>query len=138
MLDQLRDGDLVMVVTLDRLSRSLRDLLEIVEEINQRGADFVSVNERIDTSSPSGKLMFHVFGVLAEFERDRIRERVQEGLATARAKGRIGGRPAALSTEQKNAVVNYCVVQKNSIAECARVFGVSRRTISRVLSDANC
>lgn len=136
MLGQLREGDQVIVLTLDRLSRSLRDLLEIVEQIEQSGADLMAINENIDTSSPSGKLMFHIFGVIAEFERDRIRERVREGIASARAKGRVGGRPPALTEEQKRAVVSFCFVQKKSIAECARVFGVSRRTISRTLADA--
>ena len=137
MLDQLRKGDLVVVLTLDRLSRSLRDLLEIVEKINQCGADFMSVNERIDTSSPSGKLMFHVFGVIAEFERDRIRERVREGIAAARMKGRFGGRPPVLTEEQKQAVLEMCTFQGKSVSECSRIFGVSRRTISRVIADRN-
>lgn len=72
--------------------------------------------------------------MLAEFERDRIRERVREGIATAREKGRVGGRPLVLTTEQKQAGVNFCIFQKKSVAECARVFGVSRRTIARTLA----
>ena len=136
MLEQLRTGDLVVVETLDRLSRSLRDLLEIVETINKQGADFQSLNENIDTSSASGKLMFHIFGVIAEFERARIKERVRHGITVAAAKGRKGGRPRALTSEQAQAVVEVRNIQRKSISECARIFGVSRRTISRVLSES--
>ena len=116
MLDQLRQDDLVVVVTLDRLSRSLRDMLDIVETIRKSGANFISINEKIDSSSPSGRLMFHVFGVIAEFERERIRERVREGISAARAKGRVGGRPSALSLEQKQAVIEARTIQRKSIS----------------------
>ena len=135
MLDQLRKNDLVVVVTLDRLSRSLRDMLDIVEKINTCGANFLSINENVDTSSPSGRLMFHIFGVIAEFERERIRERVREGISAAKAKGRVGGRPPVLTLEQKQVIINARKFQKKSISECARIFGVSRRTISRVTLD---
>ena len=136
MLEQLRTGDLIVVDTLDRLSRSLRDLLEIVETINKQGADFQSLNENIDTSSASGKLMFHIFGVIAEFERARIKERVRHGITVAAEKGRKGGRPRVLTGEQAQAVVEVRNIQRKSISECARIFGVSRRTISRVLSES--
>ena len=136
MLEQLRTGDLVVVETLDRLSRSLRDLLEIVETINKQGADFESLNENIDTSSASGKLMFHIFGVIAEFERARIKERVRHGITVAAAKGRKGGRPRVLTSEQAQVVIEVRNIQRKSISECARIFGVSRRTISRVLSES--
>ena len=135
MLSQLRRDDLVVVVTLDRLSRSLRDMLEIVETIGCSGANIQSLNERIDTSSPSGKLMFHVFRVIAEFEGDRFRERVREGVTAAKMKGRIGGRPSALTVEQKQAVRDARLLQNKSISECSRLFGVNRRTISRVSLD---
>ena len=136
MLDHLRKDDLVVVVTLDRLSRSLRDMLDIVETIRKSGANLLSINEKIDSSSPSGRLMFHVFGVIAEFERDRIRERVREGISAARAKGRVGGRPSTLSLEQRQAVIEARTIQRKSISECARIFDVSRRTISRVLANS--
>ena len=134
MLEQLRTGDLVVVETLDRLSRSLRDLLEIVETINKQGADFQSVNENIDTSSASGKLMFHIFGVIAEFERARIKERVRHGITVAAEKGRKGGRPRVLTSEQAQAVVEVRNIQRKSISECARIFGVSRQNnFSRIV-----
>ena len=136
LLNQLRNNDLVVVVTLDRLSRSLRDLLEIVDTINKCGANLLSIKESLDTSSPSGRLMFNIFGVIAEFERERISERVREGISTAKAKGRVGGRPSALTPEQNQAVIEARTIHKKSISECARIYGVSRRTISRTLQNA--
>lgn len=101
MLEQLRDGDVVAVTKYDRLARSLKDLLEIVEVIRERGAGFRSLAEDIDTTTPAGRLVFHVFASIAQFERERISERTREGLASARKRGRIGGRPPALSPAQK-------------------------------------
>lgn len=93
MVDQLRNGDVVTVTKYDRLARSLKDLLEIVETIRERGAGFRSLAEDIDTTTPAGRLVFHVFASIAQFERERISERTREGLASARKCGRIGGRP---------------------------------------------
>ena len=101
MLEQLRDGDVVTVTKYDRLARSLKDLLEIVEAIRERGAGFRSLAEDIDTTTPAGRLVFHVFASIAQFERERISERTREGLASARKRGRVGGRPPALSAIQK-------------------------------------
>ena len=92
MLAQLRPTDQVVVWRLDRLARSLKHLLEIVEIINSRGAEFVSLTEKLDTSSPGGRLIFHVFASIAEFERELVVERTKAGLAAARARGRVGGR----------------------------------------------
>ncbi len=92
MLEQLRDGDVVAVTKYDRLARSLKDLLEIVEAIRERGAGFRSLAEDIDTTTPAGRLVFHVFASIAQFERERISERTREGLESARKRGRIGGR----------------------------------------------
>ena len=110
--------------------------LDIVETIRKSGANFISINEKIDSSSPSGRLMFHVFGVIAEFECERIRERVLEGISAARAKGRVGGKSSALSLEQKQTVIEARTIQRKSISDCACIFGVSRRTISRVLANS--
>ena len=96
LLEQLRKGDVIVVTKYDRLARSLRDLIDIVELIRNREAGFRSLAEDIDTTSPTGRLIFHVFGSIAEFERERIVERTKEGLAAARKRGRIGGRPPAL------------------------------------------
>jgi len=95
MLDQFRDGDVVVVTKYDPLARSLRDLFDIVEAIKEPGAGFRSLAEDIDTTTPAGELIFHVFASIAHFERRRIAERIREGLAAARKRGRIGGRPAA-------------------------------------------
>lgn len=101
MLDQLRPGDVVVVTKYDRLARSLRDLLDLVETIKDRGAGFRSLAEDIDTTTPAGRLVFHVFASIAQFERERIAERTKEGLQAAKARGRVGGRPPALTAAQK-------------------------------------
>ncbi|GAA6209827.1 hypothetical protein NBRC116601_31200 [Cognatishimia sp. WU-CL00825] len=101
MLDQLRSGDVVLVSKYDRLARSLVELLDIVAQIETNKAGFRSLAEDIDTTTPAGRLIFHVFASIAQFERERIRQRTMEGLQAARAKGRIGGRPCALSEDQK-------------------------------------
>ena len=132
MLEQLRDGDVVIVTKYDRLARSLRNLIEIVETIRERGAGFRSLGEDIDTTTPAGRLIFHVFGSIAEFERERIVERTKEGLEAARKRGRVGGRPPALSKEQKVEVRRMRDVEQRPITEIARIFGVSRQTVSRV------
>ena len=93
LLEQLRAADVVMITKYDRLARSLRDLIDIVETIRERGAGFRSLAEDIDTTTPTGRLIFHVFGSIAEFERERIGERTKEGLEAARKRGRVGGRP---------------------------------------------
>ena len=97
MLLQTRQDDVVVVIKLDRLARSLSHLIEIVTALKDRGVGFRSLGESIDTTTPTGRLNFHVFGSLAEFERERIVERTCEGLTAARSRGRIGGRPGALS-----------------------------------------
>lgn len=132
MLEQLRDGDVVTVAKYDRLARSLKDLLEIVEEIRARGAGFRSLAEDIDTTTPAGRLVFHVFASIAQFERDRISERTREGLASARKRGRIGGRPPALSPAQKDEVRRMRDEDHRAISEIARLFKVSERTVRRV------
>jgi len=131
MLEQLRDGDVVTVTKYDRLARSLKDLLEIVETIRGRGAGFRSLAEDIDTTTPAGRLVFHVFASIAQFERERISERTKEGLASARKRGRIGGRPPALSVAQKDEVRRMRDEEHRSISEIARLFKVSERTIRR-------
>lgn len=105
MIDQLRKGDLVIIWKLDRLGRSLRDLVHLVTEIQDKGAGLKSLNDAIDTTTPQGKLTFHLFAALAEFERDIIRERTKAGLESARARGRKGGRPKGLSEQAKNKAI---------------------------------
>ena len=129
--DQLRDGDVVTVTKYDRLARSLKDLLQIVEAIRERGAGFRSLAEDIDTTTPAGRLVFHVFASIAQFERERISERTREGLEAARKRGRIGGRPPALTEVQKVEVRRMRDEEHRSVAEIAKLFTVSHRTIRR-------
>lgn len=131
MLEQLRDGDVVTVTKYDRLARSLKDLLEIVEAIRERGAGFRSLAEDIDTTTPAGRLVFHVFASIAQFERERISERTREGLASARKRGRIGGRPPALTSVQKAEVRRMRDDDQRNVSEIARLFKVSERTVRR-------
>ena len=131
MLEQLRDGDVVTVTKYDRLARSLKDLLEIVETIRERGAGFRSLAEDIDTTTPAGRLVFHVFASIAQFERERISERTKEGLASARKRGRIGGRPPALSAAQRDEVRRMRDEEHRTVSEIARLFEVSERTVRR-------
>lgn len=130
-LDQLRDGDIVVVTKYDRLARSLRDLLDIVEAIKGCGAGFRSLAEDIDTTTPAGELIFHVFASIAHFERRRIAERTREGLAAARKRGRIGGRPPALSSDQKAEVIRMRDIEHRPLREIASLFKVSVQTVRR-------
>ena len=131
LLDQLREGDVIVVTKYDRLARSLKDLLAIVERIQERGAGFRSLAEDIDTTTPAGRLVFHVFASIAQFERERIVERTIEGLDAARRRGRIGGRPPALTPEQRAEVRRLRDDDGRSLAEIARLFSVSERTVKR-------
>lgn len=132
MLKELRAGDVVVVTKYDRLARSLKDLLEIVDQIQAQGAGFRSIGEDIDTTSPAGRLVFHVFASIAQFERERIAERTIEGLAAARKRGRVGGRPPALSPAQKAEVRRMRDEEHRPIPEIADLFKVSAKTIRRV------
>jgi len=129
MIELLRDGDVVVVTKYDRLSRSLQDLLSIVEAVRAQGAGFQSLAEDIDTTTPAGRLVFHVFASIAQFERERISERTKEGLTAARKRGRVGGRPPALSSERRAEVVRMRDQEGRGIAELVRLFQVSANTI---------
>jgi len=127
-----RPGDVLAVWRLDRLGRSLPHLIETVKGLEQRGVGFRSLTEQIDTSSTGGRLIFHVFGALAEFERDLIKERTHAGLAAARARGRVGGRPRAMSDE-KLRVAKKLLAEGNSPKVVAEVVGCSVPTLYRWL-----
>ena len=131
LLDQLRPGDVVVVTKYDRLARSLKDLLKIVEAIEAKGAGFRSLAEDIDTTTPAGRLVFHVFASIAEFERGRIAERTREGLEAARKQGRVGGRPPALSPSQRAEARRMRDVEGRPMGEIAALFRVSAKTIRR-------
>lgn len=140
--DYLRSGDTLVVWRLDRLGRSLKDLIEIVNWLEERGVMFRSLTELIDTSTPGGKLIFHVFASLAEFERELIRERTRAGLAAARSRGRTGGRPTAM-TPTKTAIAKEMIEKTgqdgrriHSVSDVASVMNVSRATIYRALARA--
>ncbi|MAG65164.1 MAG: recombinase [Pseudomonadales bacterium] len=128
-LKALRTGDTLVVWRLDRLGRSLRELVQIVTDLEQRGVHFESLTEKIETGSAAGKLQFHVFAALAEFERALIRERTQAGLAAARARGRAGGRKPKLDDKQVRQIKLLLRDPNTSVAEVARDYGVSRTTI---------
>lgn len=131
----LKSGDTLVVWRLDRLGRSLSHLLATVTELQGRGVGFRSLTEGMDTKTAQGKLLFSVFGVLAEFERSLIRERVIAGLAAAAKRGRRGGRPPALSTEKIEAIIK-AVDQGASQASVCRSFGVPRSTLIDTLKRA--
>jgi len=131
LLDQLRPGDVIVVTKYDRLARSLRDLLDIVEVINERGAGFRSLAEDIDTTTPAGRLVFHVFASIAQFERERISERTREGLEAAKKRGRVGGRPPALSAAQRDEVRRMRDEEGRRLSEIAQLFRVSVKTVRR-------
>jgi len=131
LISQLRDGDIVVVTKYDRLARSLRDLLDIVEEIGDQGAGFRSLAEDIDTTTSAGRLIFHVFASIAQFERERISERTKEGLEAARRRGRYGGRPPALTEPQKIEVRRMRDDEGRKLPEIADLFKVSVKTVRR-------
>jgi len=129
----LRGGDTLVVWKLDRLGRSLKHLIEVINTLKERGIYFKSIQESIDTSTSGGKLIFHVFGALAEFERDIIRERTMAGLKAARARGRKGGRPR-LMDDKKIAMAKSLMADKtNTVNQVCKTLGVSRSTLYRYL-----
>lgn len=136
MLDQLRPGDIVVVWRLDRLGRSLKNLIALVEELAEKGVGFRSLTESIDTTTANGKLFFSIMGALAEFERDLIRERTLAGLAVARARGRVGGRPPVMTADKVMVARQMYDSREHTVEAIARTLGVSRKTIYRHLDPA--
>jgi DNA invertase Pin-like site-specific DNA recombinase len=136
LLDQLREGDVVVIWKLDRLARSLKDLVNLVNEIQEKGGALYSLNDQIDTTTPHGKFTFHVFAALAEFERDIIRERTKAGLTAARARGRVGGRPKGLSKKaQHTAIIAEKLYQERelTVKEICDQLSISRGTLYNYL-----
>lgn len=133
-LDQLRPNDVLIVWKLDRLSRSLKDLLTIMEKIDAIGAGFRSLTEAIDTTTPAGRMMMQMVGSFAEFERSMIRERTQAGLAAARQQGRVGGRRPKLTRQQQAAIVEMVNRDEKSGADAARLFNIHPSTVSRLVA----
>ena len=136
MLRQLREGDVVVVWKLDRLSRSLKDLLHLIERIKEADAGFRSLTESIDTTTPAGRMMMQMVGSFAEFERAMIRERTSAGLALARAEGRMGGRRRKLTERQRSEISESVLAGRKSGAEMARLYKVSQPTVSRIIAES--
>ena len=134
LLDQLREGDVVVVWKLDRLSRSLKDVLHIMERIAQVGAGFLSITENIDTTTPAGRMMMQMIGSFAEFERAMIRERTSAGIAAARAEGRVGGRRKKLDIAKRREIAESVITGRKSGAEMARLYNISQPTVSRIVA----
>jgi DNA invertase Pin-like site-specific DNA recombinase len=130
-LKSLREGDTLIVWRLDRLGRSLADLIRLTQDLQARGIAFASLTERIDTRSPTGQLVFHLFGALAEFERNLIRERTLAGLKAARARGRKGGRPRKLTAKDVKTVRSLLRSGDVPVSTIAEQFRVARSTLYR-------
>jgi DNA invertase Pin-like site-specific DNA recombinase len=135
MLEQLREGDVVVVWKLDRLSRSLKDLLAIMDRIDRAGAGFKSLTEAIDTTTPTGRMMMQMVGSFAEFEREMIRERTKAGLDAARKEGRIGGRRPKLRPNQRKDIADNVLSERKSGADMARLYNVSEAMVSRIVAE---
>jgi DNA invertase Pin-like site-specific DNA recombinase len=134
MLEQLREGDVVVVWKLDRLSRSLKDVLHIMERIGDASAGFRSITEAIDTTTPAGRMIMQMVGSFAEFERAMIRERTSTGLAAARAEGRIGGRRKKLDPAKRREIAESVISCRKTGAEMARLYNISAPTVSRIIT----
>jgi DNA invertase Pin-like site-specific DNA recombinase len=130
-LDELREGDTLVVWRLDRFGRSLKDLVEKMEALQENGVDFVSLTEGIDTTTAQGRLTFHIFGALAEFERELSRERTMAGLKAARERGRTGGRPPALDEDDIPQVQSLVQNPDVSTRQICERFDISKATLYR-------
>ena len=135
LLDQLRPGDTIVVWRLDRLGRSLKHLIHVVEDLAEMKVGFRSLTEGMDTTTSGGKLVFSIFGALAEFERSLIRERTMAGLAAARSRGRVGGRPPVMTPEKIKVARDLYRAKDLTVEEIANTIGVSRKTVYRHLVD---
>jgi DNA invertase Pin-like site-specific DNA recombinase len=135
--DLLREGDILVVWRLDRLGRTLRHLIEWINELEEQGIGFKSLHETIDTSSSSGKLVFHIFGALSEFERNLIRERTRAGIEAARARGRQGGRPKKLKKDKQQLVVDLYRDKKHSVKQICEMVGISKPTLYKYVRTNN-
>jgi DNA invertase Pin-like site-specific DNA recombinase len=133
LLNSVRKGDVVVVWRLDRLGRSLKDLLELGGDLESKGVGLASLQEKIDTTSSGGKLIFQVFGALSEFERNLIRERTYAGLMAARKRGKLGGRPKMLDPEQRKLLVRLYNSKEHSVSEICKLLKISKPTLYNYL-----
>lgn len=134
MLRNAREDDTIVVWKLDRLGRSLANLIELVGTLEKRGIGFKSIHEQIDTTSSNGRLIFHIFCSLAEFERDLIRERTNAGLAAAKARGRVGGRKKKLDDDKKARAQELYDAGTLSVPEICSTLGISKPTLYRYIN----
>ncbi len=134
-ISHLRKGDTLVVWRLDRLGRSLAHLIETVKELNDQGIGFKSLQENIDTTTSGGQLIFHIFGALAQFERELIRERTQAGLKAARVRGRMGGRPVQLNTQEIRKLKKHYDKGDLSVMEICKLFNITKPTLYRYLKN---
>ena len=130
----MREGDTLIVWRLDRLGRSLQHLIKVINDLNENGKFFMSLQENIDSKSTGGKLIFHIFAALAEFERDLIRERTKAGILAARARGRIGGRPRKMTAKKIEWAKKLMEDHSNSISEICKMLRISKSTLYRNLN----
>lgn len=133
-LSHLRKGDTLVVWKLDRLGRSLKNLIEVTQDLEKKGIGLQSLQEQIDTTTPGGKLVFHVFGALAEFERDLVRERTNAGLMAARARGRVGGRKPVLTGQKAVTALALYNSRTVPVDEICKTLGVSRTSLYRLVN----
>ena len=131
----LRSGDTLVVWRLDRLGRSLKDLIEWMNHLEKEGVALKSLQESIDTSTATGKLIFHVFGAMAEFERNLIKERTQAGLSAARARGRVGGRPKRLNEDKRKLAVRLYNEKNHSIDAICEMMGITKPTLYKYVRE---
>ena len=136
LLEVARQDDIVIVWRLDRLGRSLKDLIDLVNTLDDQGVGLTSLQEKIDTTSAGGKLIFHIFGALAEFERSLIRERTYAGLNAARARGRKGGRPKVLDAKRQQLLIKLYKSREHSIKDICQILKISKPTLYSYLESA--
>ena len=134
-LKALRHDDVLVIWRLDRLGRNLKELIELVNELEKKGCGLVSLKESIDTTTPTGRLVFHIFASLAQFERELIQERTKAGIQSARERGKVGGRPSKLTLADKTMIQALMTHQETNVKELALRFGVSRATLYRVCDE---
>ena len=134
-LEMARPGDTLVVCRLDRLGRSLKHLIHLMEQLDHQGIGLRSLQENIDTTTSGGRLVFHLFGALAEFERNLIRERTRAGLSAARARGRQGGRPKRLGPKKRELALRLYQERQHSIAELCQLMGISKSTLYNYLAE---
>ncbi len=133
-LNYIREGDRLVVWRLDRLGRSLKHLIQVIEDLDKRKIGFASLQEGFDTTTSGGKLVYQIFGALAEFERNLIRERTKAGLEAARARGRVGGRKEKLSAAQIETMIKMYESKDHTLKEICEVMGISKPTFYRYLN----